>query len=247
MTKRSNNILVIQARTNPSVLKEEQEIMNQIAQMAGVTFAYANPLDMNSLTPWKNPKQLINQFGGTIWLGTSDMDHSLPTELNKLFLNRTMPLASRIIENDEPALGICFGHQTLALAAGGIVERSLNQAETGTTIVHIKQQDPLFNELPEKGFKMVFGHKDSVTKLPKGAIVIGETLRDPHSALRIGKRITTFQGHPEIMDISRLQRAVEVSKTSTLGHYATTYSLEKPDNTGIIITNFAKSVVNNDI
>lgn len=246
------NILVIQARTLPDVIVEEQKTMEQYARKADATFTYVNPLYENPHFSWEDPSKIMAQFDGAILLGTSNIDHSQPTELNQKYDDAVWPLAERILAEDYPTLGICFGHQMFARVAGGkeSVGNNSDQAETGITELKRAEQGMnetvLFNGV-EMPILMSFGHKDSVVKRPANAAPLGETERDHNSALKYGKNIYTFQGHPEIEDISRLKEAVRLSKNSPLGEYKLTYPLRDPVNTGIIVVNFAKDALHREV
>lgn len=100
---------------------------------------------------------------------------------------------------DVPMLGVCFGHQILAQALGGLVERNPNGREIGTRRVTVspEQTDPLFAGLGET-FDVNTTHVDSVTRLPDGARVLARTALEPHAAFAMPGRVRGVQFHPEI-------------------------------------------------
>jgi GMP synthase (glutamine-hydrolysing) len=96
-----------------------------------------------------------------------------------------------------PVLGICFGHQLIAKALGGEVEKNPRGREIGTVPVTKTADDRLFDALPDP-FAANATHVESVTRLPEGARVLAKTERDPVAAFAIGERVRCVQFHPEI-------------------------------------------------
>jgi len=95
-----------------------------------------------------------------------------------------------------PTLGICFGHQLLAQALGGLVEPNPSGREMGTVEVERLSEDPLFG-LALWPLAANMSHRDSVTRLPPGARLIARTRLDPHAAVRFAPRAWGVQFHPE--------------------------------------------------
>ncbi len=100
---------------------------------------------------------------------------------------------------DVPMLGVCFGHQILAQALGGLVEKNPHGREIGTRSVTVAggTKDPIFQGLGEV-FRVNTTHVDSVTKLPEGARVLARTSLEPHAAFAMPGRVRCVQFHPEI-------------------------------------------------
>lgn len=83
---------------------------------------------------------------------------------------------------------------------GGKVKADPNQAETGTFSVRINKNGKkslIFKKIPDS-FYVILGHKNSVTKLPKGAKVIASTRRCKYQAYQIGNSIYSVQFHAEL-------------------------------------------------
>jgi GMP synthase (glutamine-hydrolysing) len=104
-----------------------------------------------------------------------------------------------LIDAEVPILGICYGHQLLGRALGGIVEDHPAGKEVGTFEIQLtpaKADDPLFCRLPER-FPVHATHTQSVTTLPPGAILLAGNDFEPHHAMRIGNNAWGVQFHPE--------------------------------------------------
>src|SRR5690606_16411354 len=93
----------------------------------------------------------------------------------------------------------CYGHQLLAHALGGEVANHPVGLEIGTVSVTLNEQaksDALLGALPAT-FPAQVVHRQSVRKLPPGAVLLGGTEFEPHQAYRVGNCAWGLQFHPE--------------------------------------------------
>lgn len=98
-----------------------------------------------------------------------------------------------------PILGVCFGHQIIAHALGGAVEKNPGGWEVGVHEVELTAEgaaDPLFEGLPSR-FPVMQSHQDVVVELPEGATRLAGNPLSRHQAFSLGDRIRTVQFHPE--------------------------------------------------
>lgn len=95
-----------------------------------------------------------------------------------------------------PLVGICFGHQVIAQALGGQVERFPGGWGVGIREMEVLDAD-LLPFFPDKKMCLIVNHHDQVTRLPEGAIPLATSDFCRYEGFRIGRRILTFQGHPE--------------------------------------------------
>jgi GMP synthase (glutamine-hydrolysing) len=131
------------------------------------------------------------KFAGVIVTGSA----SSVTERAPWILRVEEYLAGAV-QAEHPVLGICFGHQLLGQALGGLVERNPRGREMGTVALEIVADDPLLDRSIEPALAHAT-HLDSVTRLPKQARILARTALEPHAALRFGERAWGVQFHPE--------------------------------------------------
>lgn len=105
----------------------------------------------------------------------------------------------RLISAGVPLLGICYGHQLLGRAMGGLVGYHPQGREIGSVEVRRRPEchdDPLFAALPQR-FPVHATHAQSVLTLPPGAVHLLENTFEAHHAFRIGGSAWGVQFHPE--------------------------------------------------
>ena len=107
-------------------------------------------------------------------------------------------LIKKAYETHKPILGICFGHQLIAQALGGMVEKNKKGWELGSNTITINNKgylSPIFaNILSSDYFYM--SHQDIVTTLPKHAIELAYNNMG-NQVYSIGDFIYGVQFHPE--------------------------------------------------
>ncbi|MFW9909868.1 MAG: glutamine-hydrolyzing GMP synthase [Candidatus Thorarchaeota archaeon] len=100
-------------------------------------------------------------------------------------------------ERKIPILGICFGHQLLAVFYGGMLEPGGNP-EYGSTFVSIADTESILKYLEQKQ-RVWMSHSDQVVSIPSGFSVLA-TSKDGHIAAFQNSEETVFgvQFHPEV-------------------------------------------------
>ncbi|HHB83251.1 MAG TPA: type 1 glutamine amidotransferase [Devosia sp.] len=90
---------------------------------------------------------------------------------------------------EVPIIGVCFGHQILAQALGGKVEKFPGGWSVGATT---------YDMGPGKDPQTIMAwHQDQVTQLPPGASVAGRSDFCKYAMLSYGTRALSIQAHPE--------------------------------------------------
>ncbi|WP_182525024.1 glutamine amidotransferase [Nocardioides dongkuii] len=108
-------------------------------------------------------------------------------------------LAEEVVARDFPFLGACYGIGTLGGLAGGVVDRTYAEPIGATTITLTEEgrADRLTGVLPEE-FDAFLGHKEAVSRLPTGAVLLASSAGCPVQAFRIGEHVYATQFHPEL-------------------------------------------------
>lgn len=151
-----------------------------------------------TLQVWDAQRQLtapaLDSLAGIVITGS----HSMVSDAEP-WSEALKPWLQAALASDMPMLGICYGHQLMAAAFGGVSDYHPAGRESGTHSVRLTQagqQDPLFRQLPKR-FVAHLTHAQSVMQAPHGSTVLAHNSHDAHQALRYGPRQWSVQFHPE--------------------------------------------------
>ena len=102
------------------------------------------------------------------------------------------------IQGQVPVLGICYGAQHMALAAGGVVEASDSREYGRANLEFINRENPLFAEI-EPGSQVWMSHGDTIMNLPQGFEIIASTRDVKVAGYHVpDKQAYGIQFHPEV-------------------------------------------------
>lgn len=104
-----------------------------------------------------------------------------------------------VYDTKTPMIGICFGHQIMAQALGGQVEKSDKGWGLGVTRYNTTLQPDWMGDYAASSFAIQAFHQDQVVKKPATARVLAQTDFCPYAGLVYGEQALSFQGHPEFL------------------------------------------------
>lgn len=118
----------------------------------------------------------------------------------------------RLIEENRPVFGSCWGHQFMARTLGGEVIVDRDRSEVGSFEITLTEQganDPVFEKFPSSFFVQL-GHNDRVSRLPEGWIELAASELCPNQVIRMkDKPVYGSQFHSE-MNEDRLRERLQV-------------------------------------
>ncbi len=152
----------------------------------------AGPLGEVDLDAWSG----IILGGGPFNMSDAD---ELKSQVQHRVERELHDLAERVVATDTPFLGACYGIGVLGTRAGGLVDRTYGEPVCALPVRLTAEgaDDPLFGELPEV-FNAFLGHKEAVSRLPEGGVLLASTDTCPVHAFRIGSNVYATQFHPEL-------------------------------------------------
>jgi GMP synthase-like glutamine amidotransferase len=112
------------------------------------------------------------------------------------WINELKQFVVDCVEQNKKLVGICFGHQLIAQALGGSVQKhdkgwgiGMASSEVTTTPHWLTPRLQQFN--------LLVSHQDQVTRLPQQASLVATNEFCPIAGYHVNHTVLTFQGHPE--------------------------------------------------
>ncbi len=107
----------------------------------------------------------------------------------------------RMVEENRPLFGSCWGHHFLVQALGGTIVSEHSAGEVGSFEIELTAaglRDPLFEGFPRR-FAAQLGHHDRVVELPSGSDELACSDRCRYQVLRVrGRPVYGTQFHSEM-------------------------------------------------
>lgn len=135
--------------------------------------------------------------GGSPFTSSDPPDHKSETQHR---VERELAgLLDRIVAQDFPFLGACYGVGTLGRHQGAVIDRTfgepLGAVEIGLTEAGIA--DPVLRGMP-RTFTAFTGHKEACSSLPAHAVLLASSQACPVQMFRIRGNLYATQFHPEL-------------------------------------------------
>ncbi len=184
-------------KTQPKILVVVHDIDDHLNEMAN-PIAEAGILmdtwDVLNDSVGKPDLANLEQYSGIISMGA----HAGVLEESKhAWMSHERKIMQWALDTETPLLGLCFGSQLLASAAGGRIYK----AETGefawtkVDMLPEASNDPVIGTLGATVDAFQF-HYDNI-ELPKNAVLLGES-NGTIEAFRVGSSAWATQFHPEV-------------------------------------------------
>lgn len=198
-------IVILQFRTNTKTISEEQVSFLTKLSKSNVEIVFKNAFqdDLN----WNNPEELLCGACGIILGGSGEFDfdggrdsQDVKKIASHSLVQSIMPFLKHLERTNFPTLAICFGHQIIARSLGVHIINDKEQTKVGSHQVSLTNEgraDELCIGLPNT-FVAQYGHKDSLSSIPSGAVLLAKGDRCLYSAIRFGKNRYGVQFHPEL-------------------------------------------------
>ena len=106
---------------------------------------------------------------------------------------------TRLLEQKKKLMGVCFGHQLIALCLGAKVARAPQGWGVGRMSHNWHRADLLLAPEDDK-LALLVSHQDQVLELPRDAVLLASNPHCPVAGYSIGSEVFCVQGHPEFVE-----------------------------------------------
>jgi len=112
------------------------------------------------------------------------------------WIQQLIEFIRHLYSQKKKLIGICFGHQLIAMACGGMVEKSAKGWGLGVAVNRIVASPEWMREKPPV-LHILVSHQDQITILPDEALLIAESDFCPFFMVQWNDHFLSIQGHPE--------------------------------------------------
>lgn len=105
----------------------------------------------------------------------------------------------QLLQAKKKLLGVCFGHQLIALCMGAEVGRAPQGWGAGR--MHYQWHAPKWAQAPGRSdIALLASHQDQVLALPDGATLLASSTFCPVAAFTVEQQVLCVQPHPEFVE-----------------------------------------------
>ncbi len=115
---------------------------------------------------------------------------------DRAWIHKLKGFVQTLQKEKKPFIGICFGHQVLAEALGGKVEKATQGWGVGVHDMEVVKPEPWMDP-PAAHAKIQYMHSDQVQKLPPHSTVLAQAAHCDVAMFRVGETMLGIEGHPE--------------------------------------------------
>lgn len=133
---------------------------------------------------------------------------------DKAWIRKLMAFVRELHRRRKKLIGICFGHQVVAQALGGRVEKSPKGWGVGLH-THRFHTAPDWHDQEDLELDILVSHQDQVLELADDMQVLAGSEFCENAVCQVGDHILTFQGHPEF--VPGYANAIMVLRKDLLG------------------------------
>lgn len=180
----------------PRLLVIQVDASDPVGRLGEWLVAAGVELDVRALDRGEALPADLTEHDGVLVLGGSmgALDDDIAP-----YLPEVRALLRTAVADEVPTLGVCLGHQLLAVANGGTIGRNPLGPEIGAQLVAKRAaaaSDPLFAALPITP-DVIQWHHDAVLTLPPTAIQLASSPGCEQQAFRLGRLAWGVQFHIE--------------------------------------------------
>lgn len=174
-------VVLLQVRSHLVSLRQEREWFRERCRVPEKGFFVINLVDEPEIR-WQDVCDAHAVMIGGAGAFSAYEDHPFTAPLEDVI--------NRLLEEERPLFGSCWGHQFMARILGGVVGPDPERSEVGSYDIHLTDaghRDPLFAELP-RTFVAQLGHNDRIIELPQAMVELARSAGCPYQAVRVGDK-----------------------------------------------------------
>ncbi|EFJ19712.1 hypothetical protein SELMODRAFT_110438 [Selaginella moellendorffii] len=154
-------------------------------------------------------EEQLADYSGFVVSGSAHDAHG-----NEAWITQLCGVLCDLHEEKKRILGVCFGHQVLSRALGGVTGRAPVGWEVGLKEMYTNDHFQLkrYGRNIPKRLRVLQSHRDQVLELPPGGTLLGSSQNTRVEMFAVEDHILGIQGHPEftkdvLLDIIESRRA----------------------------------------